>query len=294
MKIFSAKKLIVFTLIAGFVAGVIPASAFTRIVKASEGLGQVGVKDLALEDIAILPNNPFHFMIGFSNSIKGFFISNPVREASFKLEISGRNAGELRKLLDWVPDNTVALSTSLALYESSLIDFGTKLRSLKASDLGEGAEKTLNKMTGRLLTQVLFVDDIRDSFTSSADKATLEAISDMLEIDLRFIGEKLDRPESFGDRIVNLMTERADAAITVRAAEILPRLVSEISVGEAAQSLKRSILAARQTLITNLIQAMQDESKALTQTETEGPTIIELIDQLAGEVLKAEIYALLR
>jgi hypothetical protein len=300
----TAKKLIVLSLIAGSVTGVIPASAFTTLVRGSEGMGRASVNELASEDVAILPGNPFHFVIGMSNSFKGFFISDNYNEAAFKLEIAGRGAGEVRKLLDWASDNQELVSFSLTKYSRALLDFKAKLNSLKQSDLTEEAAANLNDMIGRLLTQLRFIDDVRDSFTSPADIATLAAIDETLTDALRFIALNLSDVATFGSRIANLVTEGSDAATAVRVIGILAKLVQEVAGVEEANAFVIAIADARSTLIADLARAMQEEGSAApavaafkvaaAELPVTPPTITEIVNQLADETLKAEIYALLQ
>lgn len=303
----SAKKLIVLSLIVGSITGVIPASAFTSLVRGSEGMGKASVNELASEDVAILPGNPFHFVIGISNSFKGFFISDNFNEVAFKLEIAGRRAGEVRKLLDWASDNQELLSFSLGKYNSALLDFKTKLNGLKQSDLTEEMAADLNEMISRLLTQLRFVDDVRDSFTSSADIATLSAIDEALADSLRFIALNLGDVATFGSRIANLVTESSDAATAVRVIGILAKLVQEVAGIEEANAFVAAIADARSALIADLARAMQEEASAAkaapavaafkmaaAEAPVTPPTITEIVNQLADETLKAEIYALLQ
>jgi len=303
MKI-SAKKLIVLSLISGFVVGAVPASAFTRIAKGSEGMGRASVNELASDDVAILPGNPFHFVIGISNSFRGFFISNKLSEAAFKLEIAGRRAGEVRKLLDWASDNQELLSLSLSQYDNALLDFKTKLFNLKSSDLGDDSAKDLNVMIGRLLTQLRFIDDARTFFVESADVAMLANIDKTLAESLRFIALNLDETSSFAARITNLVTEDADVATAVRVVGILAKLVQEVAGNEEANAFVAAIADARASLIADLAKAVREEAssvravaalKSVVAEEVDpAPTVTQVIEQLADETLKAEIYALLQ
>lgn len=297
--IISTKKLIALSLVAGFVTGAIPASAFTRIVKGSEGLGRASVNELANEDVAILPGNPFHPIIGILSGIRGFFISDSVREVSFKLEIAGRRAGEVRKLLDWASDNEELVSVSLVHYKNSLFDFSSKLRSLKESDLSEDAQEVLNDMTNRLLTQIRFVDDVRDSLVSSADQATLLSIDEILVGALEFIGTNLDNPNAFASRIANLVIHRADAATTIRTAILLKRLAVDIQASELASEM----VEARAILVADLAKALNALDMTLVaanpaiglmkvaapEPAETTPTLADIIDQLADDELKVEI-----
>ncbi len=310
MKI-SAKKIIVLSLAAGIVTGSIPASAFMSIAKGSDGMGRASVNELAHEDVAILPGNPFHFVIGISNSFKGFFISDKLREASFKLEIAGRRAGEVRKLLDWAADNAELLSLSLSNYNSALLEFERKVRVLSRSDLNEDASAQINEMVSRLLTQLRFVDDIRDSFTASSDVAILATIDQTLAGSLRFIALNLDDTATFASRITSAVTERSDAATAIRVVGILAKIVQDVAGAAEAADFVAAIADAREAVIADLAKAIRAES-ALVAPETsmavaafkkapapvnEAPVaskVSDIVNQLADETLKAEIYALLR
>lgn len=298
----SPKKIIALSIVTGFITGAIPASALTTIVRGSEGSGQASVQDLALDDIAILSNNPFAPVVGFFNRIPGLFISNPVRDANFKLGIAGHDAGDLRKLLDWAPDNQAALSVSLAKYEGSLTNFDLKLRSLKKTDLGEEADKTLDGMLGRLLPQVRFVDDVRETFTTPADEAALATVDSTLIGALQFIGTNLDTPEAFGKRIVAIVTGRADAATTVRTAVVLQHLVAGISGDKAADTLQVSVLDARKALVADLAKAIIAERGSaspaiaavmkVSASESVAPTVADIVDRLGDDELRSELEVL--
>lgn len=305
---FSAQKIVALSLFTALIGGVIPASAFTRLVRGSEGMGKASVNELASEDVAILPGNPFHFVIGLGSNIKGFFISNKLDEANFKLEVAGRRAGEVRKLLDWASDNADLLSLSLTQYERSLLEFEAKLRVVEKSDLGDDADAIINEMVSRILTQLRFVDDIRASFVESAEAATLTSIDESLAASLRFIASHLDESSSFGGRIANLVTENTDAATAVRVVGVLAKLIREVAGVTEMEEFVSAIATARDMLIADLANAIRQESgvsamkmapsiaafAAPAPVEQIGPTVSEIVDQLADETLKAELAALLQ
>ncbi len=294
MKSMTAKKFIVISLVAGFITGSIPASAFTKLVKGSQGLGRASVNDLAYQEVAILPGNPLFFVKGWGENIRGFFIGGEVSEAQFQLEIAGSRAGELRKLLDWAADNESVLSIALVQYRDSLEAFETKLSGLTTEDLGDDAQETLSDMTIRLFTQVRFIDDIRSGFTATADQEVVADIEKLLISALAYIGTELDTPEAFAARIATASTQQADAATAVRAAVILGQLADKVR--ETSSDLAASLIIARSTIIFELAAALAAEQNTanivMAKASTFGeaiPSIAEIIDQLADEALKAEL-----
>lgn len=303
MKI-SAKKVIVLSLAAGIIAGALPASAFTRIARGSEGLGRARVEELANKDLAVLSNNPLYFFKVWGDNLVELFISDEFQEAVFDLKKAGERAGEVRKLVDVASDNTELLSDSLGRYQAALSDFYAQLATLSKADLGEKADKELTDMTARLLTQLRFVDDVRDVFSSEEDTATLNSIDGSLVSSLRFIALNLDNPESFASRITNIVAENSNAATAVRVVRILAKLIQDIAGTEESDEFISSIAAARERLIENIAEAIRQESfssakraapavAAFAANDDVVPSISEIVDRLADETLKAELSALL-
>lgn len=307
MKI-SAQKIIVLSLIAGFITGAIPASAFTSIVRGSEGMGKASVSELAGKEVAVLSNNPLHFLKGWRDNFLGLFISDAFEGVLFELKQAGERAGEVRKLADWASDNTEGLSAALVQYKDALQDFEVQLNTLQKSDLSENAEADIADMVSRLLTQFRFVDDMRDLSTDSADQVIFKEIEQILTNALRFIALELDDVKLFSARVANVVTQNADAATAVRVIGILAKLVQEIAGIDEANAFVAAIADARTTLIANLANAMKEEAspvamKAVPATMALGSvpaeanaalTVTEIVDQLADETLKIEIYALLQ
>ena len=303
MKI-SAKKVIVLSLAAGIIAGALPASAFTRIARGSEGLGRARVEELANKDLAVLSNNPLYFFKVWGDNLVELFISDEFQEAVFDLKKAGERAGEVRKLVDVASDNAELLSDSLGRYQAALSDFYAQLATLSKTDLGEKADKELTDMTARLLTQLRFVDDVRDVFSSEEDTATLNSIDGSLVSSLRFIALNLDNPESFASRITNIVAENSNAATAVRVVRILAKLIQDIAGTEESDEFISSIAAARERLIENIAEAIRQESfssakraapavAAFAANDDVVPSISEIVDRLADETLKAELSALL-
>jgi len=298
----SPKKIVILSLIAGLVAAALPASAFTSIARGSEGLGRARVEDLANKDLAVLSNNPLYFFKTWRDNIVELFISDDYAEASFDLRKAGERAGEVRKLVDVAPDDAPLLSTSLGRYAAALSSFQTKLTGLQVSDLGEEAESRLTDMTGRLLTQLRFVDDMREVFTADVDAATLAKIEDTLIASLRFIVTDFDTPELFSARIANIVTKNSDAATAVRVTTILAKLIQDVAGTAEAQSLIASVSDAREILVASLADAIRQEGAPAAKvsvmalnipvaTVPSEPKVSEVVDQLADDTLKAEITA---
>ncbi len=292
MKI-SPIKLIAFSSLATFLVSSVPVSALTKLARANNQMGQVTVNDLAKEDVAILPGNPFHFMIGLSSSIKGWFVSSGVKEVGFKRDIAGRRAGEVRKLLDWAADNNVLLGRALGEYRESLFAFKTKLAQLGVDDLGSDPEAFLNTTVGDLLTHLRFVREISDSFGAVGDQATITGINNILTDSLHFITTNLD--DSFEERAIRLTLEQADAAITIRTILSLDQIIVRLGAEASDTTLfTDEITAIRQALVADLANGLTGPALATAPAETEGPSLADIIDVIATPALQAEIYTAAR
>ncbi len=199
------------------------------------------------------------------------------------------------------------LSTSLGRYQAVLLDFKAQLMTLHKADLGEKADQELTNMTARLLTQLRFVDDVRDVFTSEKDAAILASIDETLISSLRFIATALDTPELFSSRITNIVIENSNVATAVRVIRILAKLIQDVAGTDESDEFVSAIAASREALIGALADALRQESAfsakksapaiaALSAAPVEDdavPSVAEVVDRLADETLKAELSALL-
>lgn len=255
------------------------------------------MSELASEEVAILPGNPFHFVIGIKANLKGLFVSNAFEEAQLKLEVAGRRAGEVRKLLDWASDNEELLSLALTNYRSALSVFEEKLRAVAVADLGDDAEESLAKMTRHLLTQLRFVDDVRSHFVNEADAEVLAEIDEALVSSFRFVGTKLDTPSDFADRIASFISGESDAATAIRTIGVLAGVIRDVAGTDGMNDFVAAIAKARDMLIADLAAAIRSESSiavfAKVSDEAQAPSVSEIVDLLADETLKAELALLL-
>lgn len=235
-----------------------PAFSLAKVSKAATDDAPVAVVDLASEDIAILPGNPFHGMIGVLAGIRGWFINDRMQDADFRLQLAGRRAAEVRKLLDYAKDNDELLSKALSQYKASLSDFEVKLKKVKNEDVSseEGFEM-MRGMVGRLFMQLRFMSEVESTFDSSADQATVATINESLENALRIIAERLGaNDKSLADTAISVISPAENPAKALRSAGAISKMMVRLAAA-GEDEFVAELVSIHDALIAAAAQALQ-------------------------------------
>lgn len=151
-----------------------------------------------IEDVGLLPNNPFYFLKEWGRGVQRALIFDPVKRADFELRVTDEKAEELRRVGETDGDNTLAIQRASQNYEKAMERL--RLRLEKAQ------EQTDNPNVDRLLERV--------TNTVGEHERRLERISDRFEE----VNQLRERIRTTRDRFQNFIDP------TLRDVENLDRL----------------------------------------------------------------------
>ena len=142
------RKLLTATLIIAALASSAPLLQFVR----------AQTVDLGVENVGLLPSNPFYFLKEWGRGVRKFFIANAVRKAELELEIVNEKAAELEKLAAIAPNNKTGIAGALNNYSIAAANLTARLDSFTETTPHPNAARLVNAVLRRaVLSQHIFV-----------------------------------------------------------------------------------------------------------------------------------------
>lgn len=131
-------------------------------VKSEEGITPSSVvllEDFGIDNIGLLPTNPFYFIKELGRGVKRALALGSVQKAELELKILNEKGAELKKIEQLTPKNTAAILTALENYLSGVRMADQQLAEISAGDI--------NKVAGQLifvsLLHQMMLDDLSGS-----------------------------------------------------------------------------------------------------------------------------------
>ena len=229
------KKVLVATLI---IAAMASSAPLVRFVRAQ-------AVDLGVENVGLLPSNPFYFLKEWGRGVRKFFTSSSVRKARLEFDVVNEKAAELGRLVEITPNNKVGLVAAFDNYTLAVGNLEARLTGFTETVTNPAVSQLVGDILSRSIQHRNLFDQL--DFKFSGDQAIHEAVSTANRAMAEMLAAIVTRVEAAGDfrtRFVAMTRPGADSLRGVTAVELAGDL-AEILSGEDkdfASALKGDLL----------------------------------------------------
>ncbi len=281
------KKILVATLIVAAIALCAPLVQFV----------QAQTVDLGVDNVGLLPSNPFYFLKEWSRGVRTFFTPSAIRKAQIGLEIVNEKAAELEQLIEVTPRNTAGLLNAFENYDAAVANLGSRLNSFTDTTANPDVEKLVEAIIGRSsLHQKLFDQLVskyqKDQDTVDAANLSSDTLADMLAV----IAAKIDPAADFRARVESAARNGTDTFRALPPAELAARLAGKVS-GET----RDQIVALEGDLLADLDGHLEAREGVSAQTLSEMITmlpgdqrvLLQLLDEVREITQNSDLHSAL-
>lgn len=203
--------------------------------------------DLGVQDVGLLPSNPFYFLKEWSRGVKKFFTASQINKAKLELATVNEKAAEVEKLVEITPYNKAGLIAAFSNYNDAVSALTIRLNSFTDTVSNPDVANLVND----IITQALLHQKVFDQLVSkySTDSQVLSAISasddDCVNL-LTVIVSKIDSPSDFRIRLEAAARQSNGPFRDVPAIEMSDRLIANFS-----DEARDQLFALRQDLLAD-------------------------------------------
>ncbi len=217
------KKLLVATLIIAAMASSAPLVQFVR----------AQAVDLGVENVGLLPSNPFYFLKEWGRGVRKFFTANTIRKAQLELSVVNEKAAELEKLVSIAPDNKTGLLNAFLNYQTAVINLNDRLSSFTETTSNVEVSKLVDDILGRVLLHQKIFDRLASQFAQ--DHSILAPINEsyrQVVVLLSTIISNVEEAADFRIRLGELSRAGSGALRQIPALKIADRLTLTVQGGK--------------------------------------------------------------
>ncbi len=209
--------------------------------------------DLGVENVGLLPSNPFYFLKEWGRGFRKLFTGNPISKAKIELDIVNEKAAELEKFVEIAPYNKAGLAEAFASFESAVANLAVRLNSFTDTTANPDVDKLVNDITGRTLLYQTMLDQLWTKF--SKDQSALDQIAaahDGMTVMLNGIVSKLDTGNMFRVRLAALARAGSGSFRDIPAIEFARDLGLREAEGDLAADLDGHLQGLQSAASTTL------------------------------------------
>jgi len=127
-----------------------------------------------VENVGLLPTNPFYFLKNWKHGIQRFFTFNPISKAELELRITNQKAAELKMVREIMPDNEQGITKALQNYQK-------KLEALTETSQNPNVDRLLDKLADRIVEHEKLFDEIVQKTKHDTIKAAIRNVRARIE-----------------------------------------------------------------------------------------------------------------
>jgi len=153
-----------------------------------------------VENVGLLPTNPFYFLKNWKHGIQRFFTFNPISKAELELRITNQKAVELKKVREIMPDNEQGITKALQNYQKSHDRLRLKLEALTETSQNPNVDRLLDKLADRIVRHEKLFDEIFQKAKHDTIKAVIRNVRARIEETVGAAAEKAE-PAKFASKL---------------------------------------------------------------------------------------------
>ena len=232
--------------------------------------------DLGVENVGLLPSNPFYFLKEWSRGFRRLFTANSASRAELELDIVNEKAAELEKLGEITPHNQQAIIDAAENYRLAAEALKHRLENLKETTKNPNVDRLINDLTERSLKHQQLFDSLFTQFTGvRAVQETIEGASNGLLDVLVVALSGIEDPADFGERFRGVIINDKDEFRELRASQLIDRLEEKVP-----DKAKGAISALKEDLLISFSGRLQGLELSASSTAPQG------IERLPGSRLR--------
>jgi len=172
----------------------------------SEGVNEVEITE-DVENVGLLPTNPFYFLKEWSRGLRRAFILDPVERAEFELEVTDEKEKELRKVSEVEADDLFAIERASRNYEEAMERLRMRLDQVEENSENPNVQRLLSNVEERVVEHQRRIDAIADKFESA--RRLRDKVRDLADNFERIVGPPVEseRREEIIERVGETMQE---------------------------------------------------------------------------------------
>lgn len=183
------------------------------------------LKSLGLQNVGLLPSNPFYFVKKWTRSIQRAFTTDVFAKIKFDWNVTNERAGELKKMAEVLPVKRVAILAAVDNYQTSLRYFSGQVGGLREIGSDAARDEFLDLLFDRMLKHTVLLEDLVNQFKDDGEVAGRLRQANQETVNfIASLAQKLDQSESFRARFQRAINNQDIPFREFRAAEILDRL----------------------------------------------------------------------
>ncbi|MEX2054474.1 MAG: DUF5667 domain-containing protein [Candidatus Colwellbacteria bacterium] len=202
---------------------ILAASPLLSVV-AQEEEEAVVESDIQINNVGILPTNPFYFIKEWGRSIRRAVIMDPVKRAEFELDITEEKAKELERVSDIEGEDESSIEKATINYEKSVVRLQDRLERLGEQSDNPRIEELLGSLAQRAGAHQELIETLKVRYKQFENLRTrFEEVKNTIDSTVESAARGVQTLERIQERIQTMIDEGRDNEGLQRVLEVIER-----------------------------------------------------------------------